>query len=288
MVYNAGIIGLGKIGVGSDGRPDNHLSAYQKCKDVKVVALSDIDESGAIRARLQNKADGIWYPQPYFMNLLKDGRLRLDIVSVCTPPDTHCQIVCDIAPYVKAILCEKPIALTLEDADMMIATCHKYGTILQINHQRAFMIPKFRFSRGIINTGTHMFQLLTQLFGKLRHDKDNIWMGDNTEIEIEYVDTDEHIFEFEVLHTKEPMIQRSIESLIRSLKNGWDSVCSGEDGREALRLALEFGELNNISPKRIYWPYEVPGKGRGIFYERNLNEQISPPDNRGTGHPNNS
>ena len=53
----------------------------------------------------------------------------------------------------RAILCEKPIALTLPDADAMIAACREAGTLLVIGHQRRFA-PQYIAARRVIEQGT--------------------------------------------------------------------------------------------------------------------------------------
>lgn len=221
-MYRVGIIGCGRIGCEF---PDSHLQAYLDCPDTELVAICDTD------------ANKLWaYPikwKHYNYQEMVEVH-KLDIVSICTPPETHCKIVCEIAPYVKAIYCEKPIALTLEDADKMIDICDKYKVILQINHQRRFTQPKFHFSRGILNTGTHAFDLVRQLF------------RDDVQVEMEYIDTDESIFELDCTHNKEPMILKGVEHLVKCLKEGRESISSGREARKTLELVLKYRELHEI------------------------------------------
>lgn len=233
-VYRVGIIGLGCIAC---ELPDNHFHSYSICPQTEVYGICDNVEDKLIsvynRASMftdTGKMGEGFFPTDLlwtdFLQMVKER--ELDIVSVCTPPDTHREIVCDIAPYVKAIYCEKPIALSLEDATDMIDTCYYYNTILQINHQRLFVNPVFRFSRGIINTGTHMFSLINHLF------KDDI------KVDIMEVDTDEPVFELDCTHNKEPMILDGVKHLIKCIENGEESISSGVKAKEALRLALEY------------------------------------------------
>lgn len=231
-IYRTGIIGLGKIGVEFE---DNHMTAYRDCPNTKLVALCDINESSLFRWREVILGRAHFYTD--FASMA--GTEQLDIISVCTPPETHCRIVCGIAPYVKAIYCEKPIAFTLEDADKMIETCHKHNVILQINHQRRFTMPKFRFSRGIINTGTHAFDLLRQIFGECVFVGGKYWTFGKTKVEIEYVPTDEPLFELDCTHSKERMILKGVEHLVGCLDNGSESISSGEEAKLTLSLALK-------------------------------------------------
>lgn len=217
--YRAGIIGLGRIGFEFE---DSHKNAYLQCPQTYLVALCDNDIH-----KFTPFDQGFLYEN--YMDMVRNE--NLDIVSVCTPPETHCQIVCDIAPYVKGIYAEKPIATTLEDADRMIETCHKHGVILQINHQRRWKTPHFRFSRGILNNGSHVYDLINQLF------------RDDVKVIVEYVDTEEYIFELDCTELNELLIPKGLEHLIYCIETGKQSISSGEEAREALKLCLEFQKL---------------------------------------------
>jgi len=63
-----------------------------------------------------------------------------DAVVVSTTAPSHCEFVCAAAAAgVRFILCEKPMAASLEECDRMIAACRAAGTRLAINHQMRFM-----------------------------------------------------------------------------------------------------------------------------------------------------
>ena len=147
-LYRAGIIGCGRIGVEFE---DSHAGAYMDCPDTELVGLYDLQLK---RAERWAWTYSVWHITPDYYNAVFENYINLaqhcDMVSVCTPVETHCQIVCDIAPYVKAIYCEKPMATTLEECDEMIKACKKHNVILQINHQRRFSRPQFRFISFIV------------------------------------------------------------------------------------------------------------------------------------------
>jgi len=64
-------------------------------------------------------------------------RERLDIVCVATHPELHrAPVIAAVEHGARAVFCEKPIALSLEDADAMIRACERSGTVLAINHTR--------------------------------------------------------------------------------------------------------------------------------------------------------
>lgn len=221
-----GIIGCGHIAIEDE---DSHLKGYQECIGVKTIVFCDSKKK---------EAYGIKIDYSDYMEMVK--KEHLDIVSVCTPVETHCQIVRNIAPYVKAIYCEKPIACSLEAANAMIEDCHKYGVILQVNHQRRFIPVKARFSRGVLDSGTHMFDRLRQLFGEMTFNNGNLYLFGSQWVEIEYVDSQEHIFEIDCVRTKERMIKRGVYHLVECLKEGKESISSGEEAMLSLKALLSY------------------------------------------------
>jgi predicted dehydrogenase len=62
---------------------------------------------------------------------------KIDILGVCTPDDKHADLVIAAAERgIPAIMCEKPLATTLADADRMIAAVEKAGTVMAVEHTR--------------------------------------------------------------------------------------------------------------------------------------------------------
>ena len=78
---------------------------------------------------------------------------NLDIVSVCTTARIRSTLVQDVArSSVKAIWAEKPIALSLAEADVMVETCRAEGVALAINCARRWN-PFFSEARKLIDEG---------------------------------------------------------------------------------------------------------------------------------------
>ena len=217
-MLKAGVIGCGFIGADS---PDSHMKGYKECPDIILMALCDSDIT-----RIPYPERGEYEEYTDYMQMVITE--KLDIVSVCTPTKTHARIVTDIAPYVKAINCEKPIAESVADADEMIRVCKEYGVILQVNHQRRFSQPVFRWSRGYIQNWTHVIDLLRQI-------------GALGKVKLEYIDTQDYIFELDI-HSNPAtnrLTLRGIEHLITCVKEGKESISSGWEARETLRELLE-------------------------------------------------
>ncbi len=138
-MYNAAIIGCGRIGCSFDEDPlrtgiNTHAGAYSQNSKTKLVALCDVDES-----KLEK------YGKKYSVNNLYNNIDELletskpDFLSVCTPVNQHEEITIKAAKAgVKGIFCEKPISDSLEAAKRMIKVCNENETVLQIDHQRRF------------------------------------------------------------------------------------------------------------------------------------------------------
>lgn len=185
MVYKAAVIGCGRIGFEFDEDPKRkyiatHTGAYNFSKETDLVSVCDMDTVKLNKCLIK-------YPQVNgYSNLDKMlKKEKLDIVSICTPADTHCTVLKKLIKFpVKAIFCEKPLAGNIKDARKMVELCRKRKILLQVDHQRRFdplhinlrkfikdkkmgdvQQVNFYYTAGIRNTGSHMFDLLRFLFG---------------------------------------------------------------------------------------------------------------------------
>ncbi|TWT40406.1 putative oxidoreductase YhhX [Phycisphaerae bacterium RAS1] len=184
-LYRAAVVGCGRIGCGFDddsrrGYVASHAGALHRSPRFELAALCDVDFD---RVRQYSEKLGVEGRYRDFRVLLDEE--SPDLLSVCTHADTHEQIVVTAADAgVRAILCEKPLAPTLDAADRMIRACQQRGALLFTGHQRRFD-PAHRaaadalrtgalgsvqqvtcyYTAGIHNTGTHLLDLLRLLFG---------------------------------------------------------------------------------------------------------------------------
>ena len=74
----------------------------------------------------------------------------LDAVVIATPPWLHAQHVEDAAERGVAVLCEKPLASTIEDCDRIVAAKDKHGVLLQVGHSKRFEVGFQRIKEWII------------------------------------------------------------------------------------------------------------------------------------------
>lgn len=116
---------------------------------------------------------------------------RPECLVVATTADSHCEIVCAAAEAeVEAILCEKPMAVSLDQCDVMIDVCREHGARLAVNHQMRFMEqytqPKQMCSSdafgglrsvtvvagnfGLSMNGTHYFEMFRYLTDEPPHE----------------------------------------------------------------------------------------------------------------------
>jgi predicted dehydrogenase len=104
---------------------------------VPFVGICDQSEAAleAAKSELQ-LPNRTLYTDP--VRLLAEGRPECVIVSTTAP--SHCALTCAAAAAgARYILCEKPMAVSLEQCDQMLSACAARGARLGINHQMRFM-----------------------------------------------------------------------------------------------------------------------------------------------------
>jgi len=124
------ILGCGRIS-------KKHVEAIQESDEAKIVAVCDINEE---KAMLVGRMLDVPYYVDYNEMLNKE---YIDVVSILTPSGLHSEHTIKIASkYKKHIVCEKPMALNLKDADKMIDICEN-------NHVKLFIVKQNRFNTAI-------------------------------------------------------------------------------------------------------------------------------------------
>jgi predicted dehydrogenase len=132
--------------------PRSHAAAYHLHPQTEVVGVCDI------RTELLDAFRQQWQDVWPDVRLYTDYREMLarecpELVSVATPDDLHADMVVDAAVGgARAILCEKPIATTLADADRMIRAAEANGVLLSVEHSRRWD-PKYRKAREMVHSG---------------------------------------------------------------------------------------------------------------------------------------
>ena len=125
--YRVGIIGCGRIAT-------RHANAYTAIESTKLVAAAESDPERRLKF---DESYGIVGLYENYRDMLVNE--ELDIISICTWPPLHCEMTIAAAESsAQAILCEKPMALNLGEADRMLQACEATGTKLIIGHQHRF------------------------------------------------------------------------------------------------------------------------------------------------------
>jgi predicted dehydrogenase len=137
---------FGLIGCGWIVERD-HVPAMLKCDKVEIVATADVSqERGRLVAGIADLGTDASYVD--YRDLL--ARDDVDVVSVASPPSTRVQIVRDAAAAGKNIICEKPFALTLAEADEMIQACEAAGVSLWMYHNYLYY-SEHRLAKKLIS-----------------------------------------------------------------------------------------------------------------------------------------
>lgn len=116
--HRVGIIGVGGIAAA-------HQRALAQLPEVTIAGLTD---TNAERLQERSRQWGV----PAFESVEALLASDIDSVFICTPPLTHRALVEEAAQAGKHIYLEKPIALSLEDADAIIAAAERAGVLLMV------------------------------------------------------------------------------------------------------------------------------------------------------------
>lgn len=121
---------VGIIGIGN--RAKAHISALNEIDACEITALCDIDPD-----HLQNGVDQVRGPKPGtfrdYTELLEQS--NADVVAIVTPNHLHKEMTIRSLEARKHVLCEKPMGITIEDCDEVVATAKKSRNFLQYGMQ---------------------------------------------------------------------------------------------------------------------------------------------------------
>lgn len=135
-----GIIGCGKI---SQVR---HIPEYQDNPDARIVGLFDNNKERA--AELAQKLGARSYDT--LDALLADP--EIEAVSVCVANVAHCEVTVRALRAGKHVLCEKPMAITIEECELMVRTAQECGRKLMIG-QNQRLAPAHALAKKLIDEG---------------------------------------------------------------------------------------------------------------------------------------
>ncbi|MES5812943.1 inositol 2-dehydrogenase [Mammaliicoccus sciuri] len=140
MTLTFGVIGAGRIG-------QLHINYLRTHKDVKIKWISDLYcdkmEDWIKKAGIENKTKD-------HMDIINDP--EVDVVVICSPTDTHVDIIKEACAKGKHIFCEKPISLSIDEAKIALEAVKEANVKLQMGFNRRFD-KNFKELRDILNKG---------------------------------------------------------------------------------------------------------------------------------------
>jgi predicted dehydrogenase len=131
---------------GAAGIAPTHIRALAQLPGDPLVGMSDINaERGAAAAQ----SAGCPFFQDHREML---AELRPDVAVICAPHPSHMALALDCFAAGAHVLVEKPIAVTVAEADRMIAAAQEAGRLLAVNFQQRFR-PLIERARALIEAG---------------------------------------------------------------------------------------------------------------------------------------
>ena len=123
-MFGIGIIGCGKIA------QVRHIPEYAEHKDARLLGFYDINLDRA--GKLAETYGGTAYAS--VEELLANPEIQA--VSICAANFAHAELTIAALNAGKHVLCEKPMAITLEECEAMVAAARKNGKYLMIGHNQ--------------------------------------------------------------------------------------------------------------------------------------------------------
>ena len=188
--YKVLLIGCGNMAGGYDllqpeeAFPLGHAKAFQQHGGFEITCC--IEPDTAQRKAFQNRwkiSHGYanWQAIPHDLG-------PFDVVSICSPTDAHAQDIQSALVFnPRLIFCEKPVTQSVRETQKAMHDCAEKKVMLAVNHSRRWS-PEVQhlkqqlalgkwgavrsvsavYNKGALNNGSHMMDLLLNLFGPLQ------------------------------------------------------------------------------------------------------------------------
>ncbi len=168
-----------KIGlIGSGFMGSVHAAGWNRLTEmgfpVELTACYSLDEVTALQLSERYELT--------ILNSLEALIATSDVIDVCSPTHLHFEQVTAAARAGKHIVCEKPLARTVEDAAEMVRICEQHGVKLLVAHVVRFF-PEYAAAKGIVERGEigePAVLRLTRCSFKPQADKPESWFHNET------------------------------------------------------------------------------------------------------------
>ncbi len=133
-----GVIGCGRV----SGKHLEALSSVLNCTE--LIAVCDCNPDRAERA-------GTKYGVPWYDNSITmlERHPEIEVIDILTPSGLHAQNVLELSKFAKHFVVEKPMALSLSDAEAMIRACDQNGTRLFVVKQNRYNLPIVKLREAV-------------------------------------------------------------------------------------------------------------------------------------------
>ena len=183
------LIGCGNMAGGYDllqpeeALPLGHAKAFRQHGGFEITSC--IEPNTAQRQAFQSRWQvphgyASWQDLPHQVG-------SFDVISICSPTGFHAEdIQAALALKPRMIFCEKPVTLQLAQTQQAVTDCARQQVLLAVNHSRRWSPEVLQlkqnlaqgqwgvvrsvsavYNKGMLNNGSHMMDLLLNLFGPL-------------------------------------------------------------------------------------------------------------------------
>jgi predicted dehydrogenase len=242
-----------------------HSTVHQQLPRSEIVAVIDknLDKATAHCEEFGG--------QPFVSLADAMKAVEIDAVDVCLPTFLHCEATVEAANAGKHVLCEKPMALTLDEADQMIEAAHRNNVRLMIAHCIRFW-PEYVLLKEIYDE-KRLGQLLSinmTRYGAFPFWASDNWMADPRKAGGGVLDMNIHDADFMLYLLGEPLDMRSTGTIdergvsqifstatyprgvVAHLEGGWN-LPPGSPFKMAFRAIFERGAvIMDAGPMTIY------------------------------------
>jgi len=137
---NVAVVGCGEVA-------NSHFKAWNKVSSAKVVAVSDLNEN------LAKNAVEKWKIPRYYTSMTELLKLeKVDVVDLCTPPQTHAPLAIEVMNSGTNVIIEKPMTMTPEDAEKIVECQKRTGVKAGVIHNWLFESPIVQ-AKSIVESG---------------------------------------------------------------------------------------------------------------------------------------
>ena len=255
QILRVGIVGCGDMG-------NRHAAAWAEVPGAQLYAVVDNKPESACALAERYHAPHCCHDYRQALALPD-----LDVVSVCIPTAFHAEVSLFAMQQHKHVFCEKPIALTLEDADAMIALAERQGVQLGVAFLRRYS-PVFEQLRTLLASGAVGRPVMAHSVD-IREQRPKLMMHDRELTGGAVVDMGVHIFDTWANLFDSPAVEVFAQGLllatgrpeltdIAELAHDTAAVtvryASGDCGIFVITWGLPLGVQPEPTPERIYAP----------------------------------